>query len=98
MRPSRPRSWATGGSSTSHASWVATPRPSAKGSRSWKGPMTWTPVVSAKKGGPETADRDRSGPRGDLLEGASGSHRGRSHASRGEMDEPVAAADRQADG
>src|SRR5690242_10889053 len=98
MRPSRPASWGTVGSSTSRASWDAIPRRLAKGSRNWKGPRTWTPGVSAKKGGPETVDRDRSGPRARLLEGASGSYRRRSHASRGEVDELVAAADRQADG
>ena len=35
-RPSRPRSWATAGSSTSRASSAATPRRSARGRRNWR--------------------------------------------------------------
>src|SRR5262249_11988282 len=98
MRPSRPRSWATVGSSTSRASWGATPRPSAKGSRNWRGRTTWTAGASGKRGRAEAVDRDRPDTPRDLFEGAPGPHRGRPDEPRGEVDEHVAAADRGADG
>jgi hypothetical protein len=49
-----------------------------------------------KRGRAQAADRDRPGDRGQLPQGARGSHRGRSHAARCAMDQPVAAADRRA--
>src|SRR5512135_3330512 len=49
-----------------------------------------------KKGWPQTVDRHLPDPRGELPEGASRPHRRRSDASRRQVDEPVAAGDRQA--
>ena len=51
MRPSRPLSWVTVGSSTSHDSWGVTPRRSAKASRIWRGRTTWTAGAPKKGGG-----------------------------------------------
>src|SRR4051794_25890574 len=96
MRRSRPPSWVMVGSSTSRVSWVVTPKPSAKDSRNWRGRTTWTLGASEKRGRAETVDRDRLDAQRELLEGASGPHRGRSDANRGEVDELVAAADREA--
>src|SRR5829696_6000725 len=97
MRPSRPPSWGTAGPSTSPASWGATPRPSARDSGNSKVRTTWTRAAPVKRGRAETADRDRLGDRSELPRGARGPYRRRPDAARGEMDEPVTAADRQTD-
>src|SRR5450432_3209793 len=97
MRPSRPPNWGMGGSSTSRAFWDAIPRPSDWGWGNWKARTNWTRVARAKRGRPETVDRECPGDRRQFPDGARGPHRGRPDEGRGEMDEPVAAADRQAD-
>ena len=74
----------------------AIPRPFDRDRRNWKRGTTWTPDVSEKKGWPQTVDRPLPDPRGELPEGASRPHRRRSDASRRQVDEPVAAGDRQA--
>src|SRR5438132_43251 len=96
MRPSRPQSWGTGGSTTSRASCNAIPRPFGWVWGSWEAGTTWTRVAPEKRGWTQTPDRDRPRDRGELSQGARGPHRGRSDAARGEMDQPVAAADREA--
>ena len=58
---------------------------------------SWTPVAPAKGGRAQAADRDRPGDRGQLPQGARGSHRRRPDAARCAMDQPVAAADRRTD-
>src|SRR5918998_5693313 len=95
MRPSRPRSWGTGESSPSRGSWDAIPRPSGWDWGNWKAETTWTRVAAEKRGWTQTVDRDRPCDRSELSEGARGPHRGRSDAPRGEMDQLVAAADRE---
>ena len=73
----------------------AIPRPFDREDGNWKRGTTWTPDVS-EKGWPQTVDRQLPDPRGELPEGASRPHRRRSDASRRQVDEPVAAGDRQA--
>src|SRR5512135_1985039 len=96
MPPLKRRSWGMVASSTSRASWGAIPRPFDRDRRNWKRGTTWTPDVSEKKGWPQTVDRHLPDPRGELPEGALRPHRRRSDASRRQVDEPVAAGDRQA--
>ena len=97
MRPSRPPSWATAGSSTSPPSWGATPRPSARAWRELEGDgRAGHAAASVKRGRTQAADRDRPDDRGQLPQGARGPHRGRPDAAGGAMDQPVAAADRRA--
>src|SRR5438105_8294222 len=86
------------GSSTSPVSWSAIPRPSDWDGRNSRAGATWTWVAPEKRGWTETVDRDRPRDRGQLPHGARGPHRRRSDAARGEVDEPLAAADRQTDG
>src|SRR5438309_230302 len=86
------------GSSTSRVSWSAIPRPSGWDWRNWRAGATWTRVAPEKRGWTQTVDRHRPRDRGQLPQGPRGSHRRRPHAARGEVDEPVAAADRQTDG
>src|SRR5271168_712815 len=97
MQRSRPRSWDTVGSSTSRVSWVAIPRPSGWGLGNWKGRTTSIRVAREKRGWTETVDQFRLGSRVDFPQSARGPYRGRPDAARGEVDELVAAADRQAD-
>src|SRR3954462_10453499 len=98
MRPSRPSSWGTAGLSTSRGAWGAIPRPSDWDWRNWRAGATWTRVAPEKRGWKQTVDRRRPRDRSELPRGARGSHRRRSDAARGEVDELVAAADRQTDG
>src|SRR5438067_6322645 len=96
MPPLKRRSWGMVASSTSRASWGAILRPFDRDRRNWKRGTTWTPNVSEKKGWQQTVDRHLPSPRGELPEGASRPYRWRSDASRRQVDEPVAAGDRQA--
>src|SRR5438093_2591619 len=96
MPPLKRRSWGMVASSTSRASWGAILRPFDRDRRNWKRGTTWTPNVSEKKGWQQTVDRHRPGPRGELPQGASRPYRWRSDARRRQVDEPVAAGDRQA--
>src|SRR3954470_21023661 len=95
MPPSKRPSWGTEASSTSPASWSAIPRPFASGMTSSSRGTTRIRDVSEKKGGPQTVDRGLAGPGGELPEGPPRPHRRRSDAGRGEVDEPVAPADRR---
>jgi hypothetical protein len=71
------------------------PKTIREGQRNWKPGTTWTPDVSEKKGWPQTVDRHLPDRRGELPQGASRPHGRRSDASRRQVDEPVATADRQ---
>src|SRR5262249_42251790 len=73
-----------------------TPRPSAWDWRSWRAGTTWTRGGPEKRGWRQAVDRDRPGDRGQLPRGARGPHRRRPDAGRREVDQPVAAADREA--
>src|SRR4051794_37751806 len=97
MRRSRLRSWGTVGLSTSPASWGAIPRRSGRDWQNPKGRTNSTRVRLEKRGRAQAVDRDRPGDRGELPQGARGPHRGRPDAARGEVDEPVTAADRGPD-
>src|SRR3954468_19972074 len=94
MPPSKRPSWGTEASSTSPASWGAIPRPFVSGVTNSSRGTTWIRDVSEKKGRPQTADRGLPGPGGELPEGPPRPHRRRPDAGRGEVDEPVARADR----
>ena len=72
----------------------AIPRLSAGDWRNLKQKTTWTPIGSEKRGWTEKADRDRRGPRTELLQSDSGPHSRRSDAGRCEMDELVTERDR----
>ena len=63
----------------------AIPRLSAGDWRNLKQKTTWTPIGSEKRGWTEKADRDRRGPRTELLQSDSGPHSRRSDAGRCEM-------------
>src|SRR5258706_13984120 len=97
MRPSRPRNWGTVGLSISRVSWDAIPRPFGWDWGNWRAPTTSTRVAREKKGWTQTVDQFRPGARSDFPEGARGPHCGRSDAAGSEVDELVAAADRQAE-
>src|SRR3954447_24687601 len=94
MPPSKRPGWGMEASIISPTSWGAIPRPSARGRRNWRGRTTWRPGASEKRGWTQTADRILGGPGGELRGGAEGPYRRRPDAGRGEVDEPVAAADR----
>src|SRR5712664_1956746 len=96
MRPLRPRNWVTVGLSTSPASWDAIPRRSGWDWRNSKARMCWIRAAPVKRGWTQTVDRDQPGDRSELSQGARGSHRGRPDAARGEMDQLVTTADRDA--
>src|ERR1700677_1655630 len=95
MRRSKSSSWDMAGPNTSRASWTVIPRPSAWDWRSWKAGTTWTRGGPEKKGWRQAVDRDRPGARGQLPQGARASHRRRPDAGGREVDQPVAATDRQ---
>ena len=82
----------------SRVSWVAIRRPSGWGLAELEGADEPRYGSLAKKGGGRKRLIEfRPGSRVDFPQGARGPHRGRPDAARGEVDELVAAADRQAD-